>query len=197
MLTQDKLTPLGRKFCSMIEFDKQEQLMLEIRRHWFGLFLIQLLGGLIILGVFGTMVLWLSSADLGSIFGEGTGINYEDMRQIGILMGFIITVGAIIATGVGIFLYTSNVVLVTSEKIAQLLYISIFNRKISQLHISDIQDVTVQQKGILAHLLNYGSLVIETAGEQDNYLFTFTPKPYESAKLIIESRENNAQLHGN
>lgn len=93
-------------------------------------------------------------------------------------LSFIALVLTLIGTLIGVFLYRSNVIYVTSEKIAQVLYTSLFNRKISQLSIGDVQDVTVTQKGILAHIFNYGVLVIETAGEQQNYTFTFVPDPY-------------------
>jgi len=71
-----------------------------------------------------------------------------------------------------------------------MLYKTIFDRKISQLGIGDVQDVTVTQKGIFARIFNYGTLVIETAGEQVNYIFTYTPRPYETAKQIVGSHEN-------
>ncbi|MCA9344118.1 PH domain-containing protein, partial [Candidatus Saccharibacteria bacterium] len=72
-----------------------------------------------------------------------------------------------------------------------------FNRKISQLSIGDVQDVTVTQKGVLAHLFNYGTLVIETAGEQQNYLFTYIPDPYKHSKLIVGAHEKNLVQYGN
>lgn len=94
-------------------------------------------------------------------------------------------------------LYSNNVIFVTSEKIAQILYINLFNKKISQLSIGDVQDVTVTQKGILAHIFNYGTLVIETAGEQQNYNFTYIPEPYKNSKLIVGAHERNLVQFGN
>ena len=94
-------------------------------------------------------------------------------------------------------LFTNNVIYVTSEKLAQVLYITLFNRKISQLSIGDVQDVTVTQKGILAHMFNFGTLVIETAGEQQNYTFTYIPDPYKHSKLIVGSHERNLVEFGN
>lgn len=94
-------------------------------------------------------------------------------------------------------IYNNSVVFVTSEKIVQVLYISLFNRKISQLGIGDVQDVTVQQVGIFPRIFNYGTLVVETAGEQQNYTFTYTPRPYESAKAIVGAHEKDVAAHGN
>jgi hypothetical protein len=39
------------------------------------------------------------------------------------------------------------------------------------------------------HLFNYGTLRVETAGEQSNFNFIYCPRPNAVAKLILEARE--------
>lgn len=195
-MNPDKLTPLGKKFCQMIEFDTNETLHLEIRKDPFGLFMIYFLGGAITAVFFGLLVIGGASFNFDDML-SGSSVSSSSVNSIIVAIGFFLSVLSIIATAIGAFLYKSNVVLITSEKIAQMLYISLFNRKISQLSIADVQDVTVTQKGILAHIFNYGTLVIETAGEQSNYTFTFTPEPYETAKALVGAHETDVQLHGN
>lgn len=190
----DELSGRAKKFFGLIEFDKDENLVWEIRKHPFGLFLIYLTGSIVTLIIF--MFLVLGAATYNSNF-LGLGIELGNLRPIAIGLGFIMSVLSLGGTLLGAFLYTSDVVIVTSEKIAQLLYATIFNKKISQLSIGDIQDVTVTQKGIFAHLFNYGTLVIETAGEQQNYTFTYTPNPYEASKAIVGAHEKDVSLHGN
>src|SRR5690606_5340605 len=116
------------------------------------------------------------SSDFASVF-NGTGISGDSARSAIVLLGFLLVVGVVVMMTIQAVLYVNNVIFVTSDKIAQVLYVTLFNRKISQLSIGDVQDVTVTQKGILAHLFNYGTLVIETAGEQQNYTFTYIPDP--------------------
>lgn len=193
MHTQD-LSTRARNFFNMIEFDDKEELIWEIRKHPFGLWLIYISGATIAAIIFSVLV--MGPLAFTSDF-MGLGIELGSLRPIIILLGFILTVFALVGTAIGAYLYQANVVLVTSDKIAQLLYKSLFNRKISQLSIGDVQDVTVQQKGILAHFFNYGTLIVETAGEQNNYHFTFTPKPYETAKAIVGSHEENLKTYGN
>lgn len=193
MHVQD-LSSRARSFFNMIEFDKNEELIWEIRKHPFGLWLIYLTGATISALIFAVMVfgpLMLNSDFLG------LGIDVGSLRSVLVVVGFFLTVLGLAGTAIGAYLYQANVVLVTSEKLAQLLYASIFNRKISQLSIGDVQDVSVQQSGIFAHMFNYGTLVIETAGEQNNYVFTFTPKPYETAKAIVGAHEENLKAYGN
>lgn len=178
----------------MIEFDRDERLAWEIRKHPFGLFVIYFIGTSVTLSL--VVLLILVPMRFSSNF-LGLGIDLGTLRPVLTTLGFLLSALSIVATLIGVYLYTSDVVLVTSEKIAQFLHQTIFNRKISQLSIGDVQDVTVTQKGIFAQIFNYGTLVIETAGEQQNYTFPYTPKPYEAAKAIVSSHEKDVAKHGN
>jgi uncharacterized membrane protein YdbT with pleckstrin-like domain len=191
-----QLSPVGKKFLAMIEFDQDEKLVREIRKHPFGLFMIYLGGILTTLLFFFVLVLGATVFDSSAVT-EGTGVASGSFNSILVAIGFFMCVGSIIITAIAAYLYRNNVVLVTSEKISQMLYLSLFNRKISSLSIADVQDVTVKQSGIFAHIFNYGTLTIETAGEQSNYTFTFTPEPYEAAKSLVGSHEADVALHGN
>ncbi len=190
----EELTPIGRKLFKLIEFDENEQLVAEIRKHPFGLVIIYLTGLAITLAV--AAIFFLLPSILTN---EGSGFASEarSAQPIMVLLGFIMVIGCLAGTAVGVYLYVNNVIIVTSEKLAQVLYKSIFNRKVSQLSIGDVQDVTVTQVGVFAHMFNYGTIVIETAGEQANYNFTYVPDPYQKSKLIVGSHEVNLTKFGN
>ncbi len=188
-----RLSNEGRKHFNLIEFDANERLVTEIRKDPVGLVVILLIGGLVTALSLLTAV-FVSSVNLDSFFNT-TGPN--DFRIAAAIAAIMVALLGVLGTYVGMFLYRSNVIYVTSEKIAQVLYTSLFNRKISQLSIGDVQDVTVTQKGIPAHIFNYGVLVIETAGEQQNYTFTYVPDPYVVSKSIVGSHEQNLTQYGN
>lgn len=195
-MNPEELSPVGKKCLSMVEFDDNEVLHKEVRKDPFGLFMIYLGGGIMTLLFFGFVILGAASKDMTSIT-DGTGVSSGSLSSILVAIGFFLCVGTIIVTAISAYLYKNNVVLVTSEKISQMLYISLFNRKISSLSIADVQDVTVKQNGIFAHIFNYGTLTVETAGEQSNYTFTFMPEPYEVAKALIGAHETDVARHGN
>lgn len=185
-----KLSDMGKKYFDLIEFDDNEELLLEVRKHWFGLFVIITTGTVISFTVLAIMFAAASSDFL-------TDLGLENSRSLVAFAGYVIFLLTAVMTLISALLYRSNVIYITNEKIAQVLYISIFNRKVSQLNIGDVQDVTVSQKGILASTFNYGRLVVETAGEQQNYFFTYVPNPSNSAKVIIQAHEVNLKLYGN
>lgn len=189
-----QLSSSAKQAFRLIEFDSNERLLYEVRKHWFGLFLIYATGAFISLILISIAVV-AALMDARSDF--GTGMSLSQMQLPVILLCFLAAIMVAVGTAIGAFLYKTNVVLVTSDKLPQLLNVSLFNRKISQLSIGDVQDVSVTQKGIFAHLFKYGTIVIETAGEQQNYEFTFTPYPYEAAKAIVNAHEENLKLYGN
>ncbi len=191
-----KLSSTGKKYFKFIEFDKDEELICEIRKHSIGLFFIYFTGisiAVVISVLFGIISL---SESVG--YGiEDMGFSATSLQAITTLFGLFFVIFIVIAMTIQGMLYVNNVIFVTSEKIAQVLYINLFHRKISQLSIGDVQDVTVTQKGVMAHFFNYGVLVIETAGEQENYKFSYIPDPYKHAKMIVGAHERNLVKFGN
>lgn len=188
------LSSVGRKHLPLIELDEEEQLVYEIRKHPIGLV------GLYLIGIFVTCVIvGMVLLTVYYLEGDSTeiGIDADLLKTLVVILGMVLSIFSLIVTAISAYLYQSNVVFVTTHKIAQVLYKNIFSRKISQLSIGDVQDVTTTQKGVLDRIFNYGTLVIETAGEQSNYTFTFTPNPYEATKEIVNAHEENLKKYGN
>lgn len=187
-----KLSNYGRACLKLMEFDEDEVLLSEIRKHPFGEFLIYFFGMIVAVFLFAIFVIGGSQ-----LSGDTLGNNTSTIRTLSIFAGLVLTILVIVVTAISAYLYRTSVVLVTNEKVVQFLNVSLFNRKISQLSIGDVQDTTVSQVGIFPRLFNYGTLVIETAGEQINYVFTFTPDPFETSKTVVGAHEENLKEFGN
>ena len=98
-------------------------------------------------------------------------------------------------TIIGTWVYKQYRLVVTNENIIQVLQFGLFNQQVSQLNLAKIQDVTVDQAGILPAFFGYGTLDIETAGEQSNFRFKYTTDPNTIAKIIIEAHEDFIKTH--
>lgn len=59
-----------------------------------------------------------------------------------------------------------------------------FNRTNSELELSKVQDVTVDQKGILPTIFNYGNLHVQTAGATERFLLKNVTNPVKVSRLI-------------
>lgn len=180
------------KYLELIEMDTGESLVCSIKKHPIGL-----------IGIYGTGI-FVGLAVLFGAISSGFWIELQpDLATqfpIGLtlwIIGAIIFMIIIFFTYVAGYIYKNNIIIVTTDKVAQILYRNLVDRKISQLSLGDLQDVTVDQRGILARMFKYGTLVIETAGEQNNYNFTYTPLPYECANEIVAAREGSIRKYGN
>ncbi len=98
---------------------------------------------------------------------------------------------------VSIALYVLDVIYVANQKIAEVEYVSLFNRKITQLGIGQVEDVTDNKKGIFAYIFNFGTLIIETAGEKENATFNTVPKPNYYSQIIIQAHDESVKHYGN
>lgn len=194
MIDPQKLSPTAQRLLGMIEFDDNEKIVCEIRKHPFGLFVIEASG------FFVAAIVLLTCIAAGSLISGDIlpgGVSAGQVQALLAIAGIVAAGLIVIGTLISAHIYKSNVILVTNEKIAQVLYHNLIHRTISQLSIGDIQDVTVRQNSLFARLFKYGTLIIETAGEQQNLTFTYVPMPYEAARGIVGAHELNLKEHGN
>ena len=106
--------------------------------------------------------------------------------------GLVMLVAAVMLF-VGTRVYWGNRWIVTSDSVTQVTQSSLFNVQSSQLSMGNIEDVTVEQEGVLPHAFGYGLLRVETAGERSKFVFMYCPKPNEYAKKILNAREQFEQ----
>lgn len=126
----------------------------------------------------------------------------DTFNMSGATANAIVGLFALIAVSVGLAMmvlvtrvYNSHQLIATDKNITQVLQIGLFNRQVSELGMGNVEDVTAQQKGILPTLFNYGQLRIETAGEQNNFVFNYCPNPNAYAKAILDARAHFLDGH--
>jgi uncharacterized membrane protein YdbT with pleckstrin-like domain len=95
--------------------------------------------------------------------------------------------------------YYFDIWVITSEKIINIEQKGLFMRSLSELKFEKIQDVTVEVKGLLPTILNYGDVFIQTAGEKERFIFRQVPDPYKIKDLVmslqkVQKREETNDL---
>jgi hypothetical protein len=156
-----------------------ERVLCEIRRHPFGLF-----------GLYFTLILVILVAVLVVVAAPKvfTGITSHDQAVLALGAVIICAITGLF-TYVGVSVYKGNRWLVTSDSITQINQISLLNKQTSQLSLANLEDVTVEQNGILQSMFGFGRLRAETAGERGKFIFDFCPKPQDYAKEILAAHE--------
>ena len=91
--------------------------------------------------------------------------------------------------------YYLDVWYITNEKIYDVLQKGFFHRQISILRFNNIQDVTVEIKGIIPTLLDFGKIHVQTAGETSaDFTLKDAKHPNEVKNTISELLEKSKGL---
>lgn len=160
-----------------------EKIIKVIRHHWFAYVSVYIGSALRILLILSVVPI--------------IGVYHNDLQLSASAAGVIAAGGGMFAVIVGLFslipawLKKQEYLVLTEEALMQVNKPSIFTNKVSQLNLVHVSDVTVNQDAI-GSLLGYGKLVIETPGEQDNYIFSMVNDPRGVSKAIVEAHENYA-----
>jgi hypothetical protein len=166
--------------------DRDERLLCAVKQHPFGILVIYV----------ASFVAFVASLVLISLFlpstvGDTSQI-YTAWTAIAFACGLVLFIVLVLST----LIYNQSRLTVTDKNIIQIMQKSIYERKISHLSLANVEDVTSEQRGLFASWLNFGTLKIETAGEQENFIFTLCPHPNRVAKIILDAKDDFIQKTG-
>jgi uncharacterized membrane protein YdbT with pleckstrin-like domain len=85
--------------------------------------------------------------------------------------------------------YYLDIWIVTNERIINIEQRGFFTRRISELKLTKVQDVTSEIIGVIPTLLNYGNIYVQTAGEKERFTFCQIPNPNYVKNMIVELQE--------
>lgn len=157
-----------------------EHVMCVVYQHPFGLIFIYLATFLCLLFALIGIVSFLPS-----IFNDTNAI-YSLISLFSILI--VLAVGALLAMAT--IVYRQSKLTVTDRNIVQVVQKGILIRKVSQLSLANVEDVSSEQKGFFSTAFNFGTIVVETAGEQANFMFAYCPNPHRVAKIILQAKDD-------
>jgi membrane protein YdbS with pleckstrin-like domain len=162
----------------MLEAD--EHVLTVVRRSVIGLVGIYLVAFLAV-GAITTLVIIVSPSTF----------NTSSANISGALSGIILlsAVLLVLILFTATYVYRQSRLLVTDRSLVQIMQKTLFIRKVSRLSMSNVEDVSEEQRGMLANIFSYGTLTVQTAGTEDNFIFTLCPNPARLADKIIEARQ--------
>lgn len=156
-----------------------ERVICEIKRHPIGL-----------VGVYSITALVLAVLIAIAILTPYYATFLTVQQRLGVVLGVgLAIIITLLFTYISVYIYRANRWVVTSDSITELQQTGLFNKETSQLSLANMEDAIVKQDGILQTLLNYGDLIVESAGEHSDFSFTFCPDPHEYARKIIAAHE--------
>jgi uncharacterized membrane protein YdbT with pleckstrin-like domain len=171
--------PDPKNLHPMVVLQPGEQVVCEIKRHPIGIILMYV-GSFIAIIIAVAVVFLLPKLGVQDT-SQVTTISY------GALVVVVVVILLVLAVATSI--YWQNTWVVTTDSVTQVSQVGLFNRQVSQLSMDNLEDVTVDQAGILPHMFNYGTLRVETAGERSKFSFIYCPDPNACARQILDIHE--------
>ncbi len=83
-------------------------------------------------------------------------------------------------------MYTLDVWIVTDRRIIDSTQHGFFNRTISELHLTRLQDISVHMDGPIQTFFRFGDLQVQTAGTEEKFKFMQIPRPEDVKNQIMK-----------
>lgn len=167
---------------------EKEQILRIMHRHWFYIFfqfLLIVLALVLVVGSF-LFIMWYFPELLAAVTYQAA-LFFETMFLLFVwFYAFFLWID-----------YYLDVWIVTDERIINIEQKGLFIREISELELSNIQDVTTEVTGFIPTMLNFGKVFVQTAAEKERFIFEDIPDPYAVKGLIMQlARKAKKQDNG-
>lgn len=85
--------------------------------------------------------------------------------------------------------YYLDMLILTDKKVIRVEQNALFSREMSSFRLDRLQDITVEVNGLIATILNFGTIYIQTAGEMEEFVMHGVAHPYDvKNKIFLESQ---------
>lgn len=82
--------------------------------------------------------------------------------------------------------------ILTNERLIDIDQKGFFNRQVSLLHLGAVQDITTESKGLFQTIFNLGTITVQTAAEEREFIIRDIPNPekvkYKISEMVEETR---------
>lgn len=178
-MTDASPTPAPAVRALPVPLQKDEALLLLVRRHWL---------------YFSLRMAGVAAAGLG-----GTALAILVVVET---FGFDGTPGRIAMAGIAAwalywlirgyftwYRYQNDVWVVTNQRILDSIRRHWFHHQMSSADLVDVEDINVAREGILATAFNFGDVRCQTAGEVPNFILSGIPEPAKVLGTIDAARD--------
>jgi len=162
-----------------------EEVFLLLRKHWTVYIPFFIIAGFMSLPLIMIATYWIYNPD---------GISYMVGNLI-LIFGSAYALFILSLLLFGFVDYYLDVDIVTSQRIVDIEQNGFFKRKISELSLDQVEDVSATVNGALATFFHYGDVHIQTAGALPNFVFDEVAHPYRISKIILDLHDAYSKGH--
>jgi len=186
----------------LIQLYDDETLVAVLRKHWFGMLNnILLVSFLLLFFIIGIYFAYgaIATNTVRSTIGQcsiGNSITNNLGQGALIVFGSAYLLSVIGYAFIAWLDYYLDLFIITNKRILRVEQLVLFNQRVSETSFQHVQDVSSQVKGFINTLLNIGTVYIETAGERENFSFTYIKDPSAVAATILELQKTMWDAEG-
>ena len=121
---------------------------------------------------------------------------FGDVILVDVLLTALFAIGGYIA----VWVYLNNKFFLTNESVIQEVQTSLFTKREQTVNLSNIEDASFRQQGIIQGLLDYGSIRLSTQGDETTYRFNYVSNPKRQITLLnnaVEAFKNGRPVDPN
>jgi hypothetical protein len=183
----------SKKKYSDLNLSDGEFIILAINRHPIGL--LQIWAAVLVGLVFVFFAIFLLAGGATAAGAGGAGMPPEILVIPAVLVSALVLLFGFIATSI----YNGNKFFLTNESVIQQIQTGIFAKKEQTVSLSNIEDASYNQHGILPHILNYGLIRLSTEGDETTYRFNYVANPRKQVGILnnaVEAFKNGRPVTG-
>ncbi len=171
-----------------LNLSKGEYIISEVRRHPIGLVMPIIVGAVLALFVLIGLALYPELVPTGNP-------PFASLLLPAILSLVLIGLGVYIV----VWVYENNKFFLTNESVIQEIQTSLFAHNEQTVSLSNIEDASYTQHGLLQQLLGYGSIRLSTEGDETTYRFHYVTNPKKHIATLnnaVEAFKNGRPVVG-
>lgn len=99
---------------------------------------------------------------------------------------------------VNFLLWYFTISIVTNERIVDIDFVNLLNKKFAETRIARVEDVTMRTGGFIKTFFDYGDVYVQTAATDAVFQFDSVPKPDQVVRIINQlmgKEEEEGELH--
>lgn len=169
-----------------IQLEKDEQILLMVRRHWFILFS-RVLGTVVVMFLPLIAFYAASFVPVAAVMVDTAFTHYSNQIL------FVVSLWMLISWMSLAYVWTDHYLdlwVVTDRRIISIDQKSLFVRSVGSFRLERLQDMNIEIPGLLATIFDYGHIQAQTAsGSEDEFSVHNLPKPREIKAIILQSAD--------
>lgn len=167
----------------MLHLDPEESVILEVHRHWF-----VFLGYIVAfkVAIFSPIIVYICLY----LFAPTIYLIVQPYLYFFTFAYFIWLLFCIMIFFIRWTDFHLDVWYITQKRIIDMEQKSMFHREVANLRFDKIQDISIKVNGLIATMLNFGDIHVQTAGEDSSDFFLLSAKNPERVRKVIFSQHN-------